>query len=248
MKKPLTTIAHIILVKRLTEDVSGAAKTIAAKANNLAVSLQKSGEDVSDQEVQAAMLGALIDADGNVDAVDVSDVVAIKDNIKEGRKYIAENEGALHMLHLTGDILGNAALVHIICIGLKSVGINMDEKKFISNVKKFQGYIKSVSGWPAKMMEQAFMWIAKKLGFSKFNQKIAGLSGLLITTTTFMAIAIYLFPSITTGIALFFSIGALVGKTAEIGKIFIEIIHHIDEHKKELANASNNTGEEPTPA
>ena len=107
----------------------------------------------------------------------------------------------------------------------------MDESKYKKNIESAVALIKRVTGFPAKMMEKAFTWIAKKLGFGAMGQKIAGLAGTLIVTVAFLALAIYLFPSITSGIALMFAISGMIGKSLEIKKILGEIWEHI------LANA-----------
>lgn len=231
----LAPIAQNIVMRSymmsLLENISGDASAIQKQVVSLANELKADGEDITDDEVQAAMLSALITADGKIDQVDVSDIESIKTEIKESRGYLTEEGGILHGIELVGTVLGNAALIHLMAGGFKKVGINMDESKFKKNIESAVALIKRVTGFPAKMMEKAFTWIAKKLGFGAMGQKIAGLAGTLIVTVAFLALAIYLFPSITSGIALMFAISGMIGKSLEIKKILGEIWEHI------LANA-----------
>ena len=78
-------------------------------------------------------------------------------------------------------------------------------------------------------MEKAFAWIAKKLGFSQYNAKIAGLAGILVITVVLLTVAIYLFPSVTSGVLLMFAIGSMIGKGLEITKTVKEIWEHFKE-------------------
>jgi len=235
----LTTITNQILLKNtskaLLEAITGDASVVQKQLFSLGNELKADGEDVTDDEVQAALLGALIDADGKVDNVDVSDVEAIKQDIKESRTYIIQESGVLHSIELAGTILGNAALLHALAGGFSKVGIKVDENSLKQKIEKVVNLIKKVTGFPAKMMEKAFMWISKKLGFSQFGQKVAGLSGVLVVTVAFLALAIYLFPSVGSGLLLMFAISGMIGKTVEIAKILKEIWEHVEE---ELGHAA----------
>lgn len=234
----LTTITNQIILKNtskaLLEAITGDASTVQKKLFNLGNELKADGEDVTDDEVQAALLGALIDANGKVDSVDVSDVEAIKQDIKESRTYVIQESGVLHSIELAGTVLGNAALLHALAGGFSKVGIKVNENTLKQKIEKVVNLIKKITGFPAKMMEKAFMWISKKLGFSQFGQKVAGLSGVLIVTVAFLALAIYLFPSIGSGVLLMFAISGMIGKTMEIANIIKEIWEHV---KEELGDA-----------
>lgn len=225
-------------VRTLFESATGDAASIQKQLFSLGSELKKDGEDVTDEEVQAALLAALIDAEGKVDAVDVSDVEAIKKEIKESRSYIAEDAGILHSIEAIGTVLGNTAFLHILSEGLHNIGFkNVDENKLKANLEKAVSKIKKVTGYPAKVMEKAFTWIAKKLGSSITGQKIAGLSGVLLTTIVLLALAVYLFPSITSGVLMVFAISGMIGKGAEIYKLVKELIEHIKEHQAEIKPA-----------
>lgn len=229
----LTTITNQILLKNtskvLLEAITGDASTIQKQLFSLGNELKADGEDITDDEIQAALLGALIDANGKVDSVDVSDVEAIKQDIKESRSYVIQESGVLHSIELAGTVLGNAALLHALAGGFSKVGIKLNENTLKQKIEKVVNLIKKVTGFPAKMMEKAFVWISKKLGFSQFGQKVAGLSGVLIITVAFLALALYLFPSIGSGVLLMFAISGMIGKTVEIAKILKEIWEHVQE-------------------
>ena len=224
-------------MRSLLENISGDASAIQKQVVSLANDLKADGEDITDDEVQAAMLSALISADGKIDQVDVSDIESIKTEIKESRNYLTEEGGVLHAIELVGTILGNAALIHVMAGGFSKVGIKIDESKFKKNIERAVNLINKVTGYPAKMMEKAFTWIATKLGFDQLGQKIAGLAGTLIVTAAFLALAIYLFPSMTSGLALVFAISGMIGKSIEIKKILGEIWEHIKENQAEIKTA-----------
>ena len=237
----LTTITNQIILKNtsktILEAMTGDAATVQKQLFSLGNELKADGEDVTDDEVQAALLGALIDANGKVDQVDVSDVEAIKQDIKESRGYLAES-GMLHAIETAGTILGNAALLHALAGGFQKAGIKVDENKLKQQIEKVVNLIKKVTGYPAKVMEKAFMWIAKKLGFSQFGQKIAGLSGILVVTIAFLGLAIYLFPSIGSGVLLMFAISGMIGKGVEIANVIKEIWEHVVQELGQAATAS----------
>ena len=212
------------LIKLLTESATGDAATVQTQMFALGTELKKDGDDITDDEVQAAMLSALIDANGKVDDIDVSDVDAIKKEIKESKNYINES-GILHSIESVGTVLGNAAFMHILVTGLHKVGFkNVEENSLKAKLEKIVKGIKKVTGWPAKMMEKAFSFIAEKLGFSSFGQTIAGLVGSLVCVVVLLALAIYLFPSIASVILIIFAIAGMMGKIGEIKHLYGEIM------------------------
>jgi hypothetical protein len=95
--------------------------------------------------------------------------------------------------------------------------------------------LKKVTGFPAKAMEKAFEWIAKKLGGSEFQQGVAGIAGTLVTTIALLSLAVYFFPSITSGILMTFAITGMLGKSAEIYKLIKELIHHLKTKESEIS-------------
>jgi hypothetical protein len=193
--------------------------------------------DASDEEVQAAMLNALVDANGDVSQVDVEDVEAIKTEIRESRGYtLTEGGGVLGAIHVVGDVLGNSAFIHELAIGIEKVtGKKIDEGKLKSKIESIAGKIKKVSGFPAKAMEAAFEWITKKLGGSEFQQKVAGIAGTLVATIALLTLAVYFFPSITSGVLIVFAITGMLGKSAEIYKLIKELIHHLKTNETNIS-------------
>lgn len=234
----LKTLANQVLIENVSkiilESLSGDASSTQKQLFSLGNELKADGEDIKDDEVQAALLNALIDANGNVEDVDVSDVESIKKEIKESRDYLFEDTSILHLLDTVAVVLGNAALLHSVAEAFHKVGINIDEEKLKNNILKFSKSVKKITGYPAKVMEKTFTWIAKKLGFGEFGQKLAGLSGTLIMTCVFLALSVYLFPSISSGVLLMFAISSMIGKSAEIIKLINEIWDHI---KDEISNS-----------
>ena len=243
IKMKLKTIATQVLLEnfiRLTiESAEGDAAAVQKQLFSLGTELKKSGENVTDDEVQAALLSALIDADGKVNDVDVSDVESISKEIKESKSYIISESGILHSIEAVGTVLGNSAFLHILTEGLHKIGFkDVDENKLKANLEKAISKIKKVTGFPAKAMEKAFEWISSKLGASVTSQKIAGITGTLLVTVILLAIAIYLFPSITSGVLLIFAISGMIGKGAEIYKLIKDLIAHIKEHQNEIKPAT----------
>lgn len=242
----LGIVANQVLLKKsvriILESVVGDASSVQKKMFALGNELKADGENVTDLEVQGAMLGALIDADGKIDSIDVSDVESIKKDIKESRGYVISESELMHALDGVAVVLGNAALLHAITASLETVGIKVDEASVKQKLQNAVTKMKKVTGWPAKKMEEFFTWIAKKLGFSQFTQKIAGLSGVLVITVAFLALSVYMFPSISSGVLLMFAIGSMVGKSVEIAKVVKEIWHHI-KNEAGSSNEPSNTEE-----
>ena len=128
------------LIKFLTESATGDAESVQAQMSALSTELKKDGEDITDDEVQAAMLSALIDADGKVDNIDVSDVDAIKKEIKESRAYLNEVDDILHSIEAVGSVLGNSAFIHILTEGLNKIGFTgVDENKLKARIESNNG-------------------------------------------------------------------------------------------------------------
>ena len=225
-------------VRTLLESATGDASAVQKQLFSLGTELKKDGEDITDDEVQAAMLSVLIDADGKVNNIDVSDIESIKTEIKESRSYLKEEAGILHAVEAVGTVLGNTAFLHVLTDGLHKIGFNnVDENKLKAKLEKVVAGIKSVTGFPAKVMEKAFSWIASKLGAGEMGQKIAGISGVLLITIALLTLAIYLFPSITSGVLIVFAISGMIGKGVEITKLVKELVAHIKEHQAEIKTA-----------
>ena len=137
----LAPIANTIILSKLSnlilESADGDASSIQSQLQDLSTELKSDGEDITDEEVQAAMLNALVDADGDVSQVDVDDVESIKTEIRESRGYtLTEGGGVLGALHTVGDVLGNSAFLHELAIGIEKVtGKKVDEGKLKSKIE-----------------------------------------------------------------------------------------------------------------
>lgn len=238
----VSSLAHRVLVEQklrmLVESTKSEAKAILQQTQNLSKELKADGEDVSDQEVQAAMLSALVDADGRLENLDVSDVENIKTEIRESKGYtITESGGALvQSIELVGNVLGNAALMTEIAEAIEELtGFKINGQKLSAALNKFFAGLKKVTGFPAKAIEKAFEFISKKLGAGEWGQKMAGYSGLLILTIILGAMGVVHFPLLgASSLGLIFSITALFGKGIEIinltKKIFKLIKQKIEEN------------------
>lgn len=218
----------------LKESAAGAASNVQSKVLDLGKQLKAAGEDISDEEVQAAMLMAALDAKGKLDKVDVEDVEGIAQKIQESRGQVL-NESVVHTIEVIGSILGNAALLNIITKAIsKLAGRKMDPGKVKAGIEKVLKVLKSVTGFPAKAIEKFFMWITKLLGGGKAAQKIAGYSGLLVTVVIFFGMGIAFFPVLGgTPLMIVLSLTGLVGKGFELAALTKELDHAIEDYKRE---------------
>ena len=136
-------------------------------------------------------------------------------------------------------MLGNAAFIHILAEAVQKVtGKDVNEDKLKAKLDRTFGGIKKVTGFPAKVMEKAFAWISKKFGASETGQRVAGLSGTLVVTVALFALAIYLFPSVTSGVLLVIAIMGVAGKSAEIIKLTKDLIQHVKDSAAEKGNVT----------
>jgi hypothetical protein len=215
------------ILSLLTEGSEG---EIINKISKLSQDLKKDGEDVTNIEVQAAMLDALLDAGGKLDQVKADDVESVKQKIKEGRGYKLEESSAAHALEGVGLLLGNAAFLHTLAAGIEKIThkkVNEDQLK--QKLKNITDKIKTATGYPAKVMSKFFSLITKGWGGGEKSQKIAGLAGSLIVTIIFLSIGIALFPSISSWILFILAIGSFIGKGAEIFNLGKGIWRYIKE-------------------
>ena len=90
----LRPIAQQAYLKMLIESISGDASAATSATEKLSQELERAGSDADEVEIQAAMLGALIDADGDIAAIDVSDVEKIKQDVEESRDYRIDESGS----------------------------------------------------------------------------------------------------------------------------------------------------------
>ena len=225
----LTPLLNEIMFRSIIESIGGDADKIEKETEDLEQELEKSGMDADSEEVQAAMLNALIDADGDVEQLDVSDVESIAKDIKEARGAII-NEGGKIVLVLEAifGVLGNAALLNVIAEKVeKTTGKKIDPNKLKTKIDNLAERVKKYSGLPAVAMEKAFAWMAKKLGGGLFAQKIAGYAGTFIAVFLMFLFGLMHFPGLASIPFFIFSIAGLLGKGAEMMKMVKEIVHEV---------------------
>lgn len=224
-------------VKLIFENAVGMASGIQSQVVNLGKELQAAGQDVTDEEVQAALLMAALDDKGKLDNVDAQDVDAVAGQIKEARGYtIAESGGGLiHTLEMVGNILGNAALLNVIAKAVeKATGKKIDPSKMSAGITIMAGFLKKLTGLPAKAMEKFFAFIAGKMGGGDAAQKIAGYSGTMLVVLVFFALGTLFFPVLgASPLMIILSLTGLVGKGFEIGALWKHIKEAIKQYKDE---------------
>ena len=238
----LRPMAQQAYLKMLIESISGDGNAAAKETEKLSQELERAGSDADEVEIQAAMLGALIDADGDIAAIDVSDVEKIKQDIEESRDYRIDESGGGYMAYVHGalDVLGNTALTNAIVKKVEEItGKELDAIKIKTKIEQFAAWLKKVTGWPAKKMEQFFSWVAKKFGASAFTQKIAGYAGTLVTITAMFIFGIVSLPHVSASFGFIFALGGLLGKGTEMITMIKEIIHAVREEMEKNASAAD---------
>ena len=222
-------------VKLIFENAAGMASGIQSQVVKLGKELQAAGEDATDEEVQAALLMAALNDQGKLDNVDAQDVDAVAGQIKEARGYtIAESGGGLlHTVELIGNLLGNVALMNVIAKAIeKATGKKVDPSKMAAGVNKLTGFLKKVTGLPAKAMEKFFAFIAGKMGGGDAAQKIAGYSGTLLVVAVFFGLGTMFFPVLgASPLMIILSLTGLVGKGFEMKALWKHIKEAIAEYK-----------------
>jgi hypothetical protein len=200
-------------------------------------------EDVDPEKIAAA-LSKLIDANGDLDKIDIQEIEENFKQILESEEDNLNESGGIvvTVLEVIGTILGNAALIHFIAAGVsKILGRKVEDSKIAAGLKKIVDLIKNVTGFAGKMIEKFFAWLGKVFGFNPASQKIMGLIGLSIVTIVLLAVGIAYFPAAiaitgTAGVlTLILSVTALIGKAGEITKIISDIIAIV---KMEIGNGN----------
>lgn len=181
--------------------------------------LDAAGEDVADQDVQAAMLLAAIEKGGDPAKITTDDVEKNMPSVQERKQVLKESENvALLITEMISLVLGNAALIEGICkVITKITGKNMDANKFKAGANKVATLIKNITGWPMKAFGKAVAWIIGKLGGGEAAQKIGKYSVKLVVVVTLFVIGVTFFPVAgVSGIGIALSITGLIGKGFEI--------------------------------
>jgi hypothetical protein len=244
----LSDLTHQILLERrfqrLIENVESVTSSVNNDLKQLGNEIIAAGMDMSEEEVQAALLSKLLDANGNIDKVDVSDVKELEQQVHENRGRILEGGSiAMTIAHTTGDVLGNAAFLETISHGLAKITGKSDAaiKSGISKLQKLLKNVAAVAGLPGKVVERSFKWIAAKFGGGEKTQKIFGITGTLLFVIAMLIIAIVSFPHLTSFVAIALGVTALIGKFAEIVKLIKHLIHTVSEHEEEIKTTKDKT-------
>ena len=145
--------------------------------------VENAGEDVADENVQAAMLMAALEKGGDVSKVNAGDVEAAMDQgVKEAKRSLRESENPVVMIiEGVALVLGNAALVEGICAAIeKATGKKLDPSRFTKAANTIARLVKNITGFPMKVFGKAIEWIIQKLGGGESAQKIGKYSVKLV--------------------------------------------------------------------
>lgn len=213
----------------LMESVSGDISSVQADVKHEMDELGKEGEN--DDEIKAALLMQALDADGDLDKVDVD---KLKKDVEEGILIRGEAlnedaEGIIHMVEVIGNIAGNSALIEFICEKVEhATGKKMDAGKIKSTIQGIAGALKKVTGLPAKAIEKFFQFIGTKIGLDSAGKKGLELVGMASVIVFFFALGVSAFPVLGSGILWWLlSLTGLIGKSVELIRIGSEIAHLI---------------------
>lgn len=235
----LTEITQRILAEKKLRmlfegNAAGMASSVQSTVMALGKEIQAAGEDITDEEVQAAMLMAALDNKGKVEKVEPEDVESMVQNIKESRGYVI-NESALHTLELVGNVLGNAAFVNVIAKGLlKLTGKKVDPGKLTAGIQKMLKLLKTLTGLPAKAMEKFFALITRLMGGGPAAQKVAGVTGTIVVVVFFFALGTAFFPVLGgSPLMIVLSLTGLIGKGFELKHLMHAFDEAVTEYKKE---------------
>ena len=213
--------------------------------------LEDAGKDASDETVQSALLIAALKNGGDFTKVDPQDVeaemqTAVKEFAQLGSKrQLNELEGSLAVLKDVSTFLGNAALVEAVCKGLsEATGKDIDASKFKSAASKVTGFLAKIGGLAGKAIKLFIGWVAKLLGASESQAKMAGMVGLGLITFALLVFAVINFPLAGKSIP-----GIALSVTSVVGKLF-ELNHLRKKIKAELAKVPGGVegGAEPAVA
>jgi len=234
-------ILHKRKIKSLLESVAGMASSVQSQVMNLGKELKKAGEDITDEEVQGAMLMAALDDKGKIEKVEPEEVKALVDQIRESRGYrISESGGLLHVIEVAGSILGNVALLNVIAATIeKATGKKVNPGILRSTINEMTASLKEVTGLPAKAIEKFFSVITKLFGGGEAAQKIAGYSGTLLLVLVLLGLGIAMFPVLGGSvIMIILSLLGLIGKGFEIAALWDHLKHAIKDYKEEKGKGS----------
>lgn len=206
--------------------------------------LDAAGKDVASDDVQAALMMAALEKNGDPSKVSPEEVEKNMPTVQEKKQTINESGGPIILIIETISlILGNAALVEGICTVITKVtGKSIDANKFQSNAKKIAILLKKITGWPMKKFGEAVQWIIKKLGGGSAVQRIGKYYVKLFIVTVLLVIGLSFFP--IAGVSV---IGVMLSVTALIGKGF-EIIQLAKGLEKAITDSLTKRNTKPATA
>lgn len=199
--------------------------------------VEKAGEDVADEDVQAAMVMAALQKGGDVGKVSAADVeTAMEQGVKEAKQPLRESENvAVVIIETIALVLGNLALVEVICGVIEKVtGKKLDPSKFTKSVNWVADKIKKLTGLPMKAFGNAVAWIVKKLGGTEAQQKIGKYSVKFVAVLAMFAMGVAFFPLGGVSIlGVVMSVTGMIGKGFELVKLGKELANAMDERDLE---------------
>ena len=199
--------------------------------------VEAAGKDISDENVQAALVMAALEKNGDLSKVGAQDVEAVMEKQgNQGKQSLGESAGGVVGLIEAGSVfLGNLALIETACeVFSKVLGKKIDPSSFKAGLATVLNRIKKVTGFPMRVLGNVVTWIVKKLGGSVGSQKVAASIVKMIFVMALFILAFKLFPIAgvsAMGIAL--SVTGLIGKGLEIVKLFKEFSAAMDERDLE---------------
>lgn len=188
--------------------------------------LQSVGKDLDDDKAdfQYVLVDKLLDADLDVDKLDVKKLKNVKFSSKsggEGGKIIGESAGFTFWDGLI-ETLESFEVAQVIS---DIMGID------INKIKNALYTIKKIANWPFDLIKKFFFKVARFCGLNLETSKIVGISGLSLVVLICFVIGLTHFPSILSAFTLTFSAAgflkffwALVKFSASIKSIFIKFM------------------------
>ena len=218
--------------------------------------VEEDGEDVNDEEVQAAMMMAALEKGGDISKVKASDVEKELPTVDERRQSLNESGGGMldSIFTVISLVLGNMAFIEAICAAIeKATGKKMDPVMVKTKLGEFDASIKALSGWVMKKFGQAIEWIIKKLGGGPNAQKIGAYGVKFICVVALFMLGVSHFPLAGASvIGIIISVTSMIGKGFELvvlGKELIKYIKKAIADNKELkAKLGDASGDAPAPA
>ena len=203
---------------KLVESISGEISDIKDEVEEI----KDKDSELTDDE-KAKLLMAAIDNDGdltNIDTKDIKESIVVNESI---------GEGLVHVIEVIGNIAGNSAMMEFILEKIeKLTGKKMDAGKLKANIEKIVGFLRKVTGVPAKAIEKFFEFIGDKIGLSPQGKKGLQLVGFGLVVCFFFSIGVIHFPVLGESILWWMlSLTGLIGKATELWRTGKEILHLI---------------------